>query len=457
MGWTHNATTHTFAAPRKPGQRGRAILRLRYLKQNKDAQNYQGHSYTWMAFDEAGNFPSPEPLDLLWACLRSAAGVPCVRRITGNPGGPGHTWLKSRYIEPSLPFQPFEWQPQPEARPDLKITSVFIPAKLDDNLILQQHDPGYENRIAAAGGSLLFKAWRYGDWDVIAGAAFDEWNRDVHVVRWNPPPTWKVAIGMDWGYRNYGWIGMAFLGPKKRVYWRKEWYFRKIPPERCGFMFGEMLKGWLAELQCSMPQYIALDEAAFAVTQGGKSIGALFQQGLTKSMKKLAPPVIPAPKGSGSRHARAQHFHEGLRWGPAVRNVDTGKDEVLPHLMPLHQFHPDCKNLIRTLPALPVDEKDLEDVDTDAEDHPYDGAGYLLLTHYLSASDAQASPAPSDLHPGIDAHGKRRKAPGEGPIDPALGPRAAQANPTATGLPTRQGERALGPSRRRWSRINPEE
>jgi hypothetical protein len=37
-----------------------------------------------------------------------------------------------------------------------------------------------------------------------------------------------------------------------------------------------------------------------------------------------------------------------------------------------------CRNLIRTIPALPYDKTRVEDVDTDAEDHAYDGLRYGL-------------------------------------------------------------------------------
>jgi hypothetical protein len=39
-----------------------------------------------------------------------------------------------------------------------------------------------------------------------------------------------------------------------------------------------------------------------------------------------------------------------------------------------------CPNLIRTLPALPFDEHDPEDVDTMSEDHAPDALRYALMT-----------------------------------------------------------------------------
>ena len=55
---------------------------------------YQGHSYTSVYIEEAGNFPSPVPVLKLFATLRSGANVPVGMRLTGNPGGPGHQWVR---------------------------------------------------------------------------------------------------------------------------------------------------------------------------------------------------------------------------------------------------------------------------------------------------------------------------------------------------------------------------
>ena len=51
----------------------------------------------------------------------------------------------------------------------------------------------------------------------------------------------------------------------------------------------------------------------------------------------------------------------------------------------LFQVFNNCKQTIRTLPALVYDEKHVEDIDTDGEDHIYDAIRYGLMEHIVSA------------------------------------------------------------------------
>lgn len=132
-------------------------LKLRFLAKDADAARYQGHSYTWVCVDEAGNFPSPDPIDKLRATLRSPHGVPAKLRITANPGGPGQAWVKQRYIDPARPFSPHYDDTTETLR-------VFIPSKLSDNPILDRMDPSYRRRLRSSGPAWLVQAWLEGDW-----------------------------------------------------------------------------------------------------------------------------------------------------------------------------------------------------------------------------------------------------------------------------------------------------
>ena len=82
-----------------------AVLYVRYLDRDQDADAYQGHDYTRVYVEEITQFASPRPIDKLKATLRSAAGVPCGFQATCNPSGPGHAWVKAaqgKIVDPTL-------------------------------------------------------------------------------------------------------------------------------------------------------------------------------------------------------------------------------------------------------------------------------------------------------------------------------------------------------------------
>ena len=155
-------------------------LKLRWLERDEDADNYQGHQYTWIGFDEVGIFPDPAPIDKLRATLRSTHRIQCVMRATANPGGVGHQWLKERYVLPATPLTPF-------FDAERRVWRVFIPSRLSDNKKLTENDPGYIDRLKSSGPPWLVRAWLEGDWDASAGDSFfieDILMRDGAPVAW---------------------------------------------------------------------------------------------------------------------------------------------------------------------------------------------------------------------------------------------------------------------------------
>jgi len=78
-----------------------ARITFRYLEHDDDVLEYRGHNYTWIGFDEPGNYRSGYVRDFMMMCPRSARVSEERLRIrgTGNPGGYGYKWLKKRFIE----------------------------------------------------------------------------------------------------------------------------------------------------------------------------------------------------------------------------------------------------------------------------------------------------------------------------------------------------------------------
>ena len=147
--------------------KGTATLQFRALEDKSDVYKFQGHQFTWIGFDELTQWPSDFWLEYLLTRLRSPHGVPCFLRAATNPGGVGHSWVKERYLIGRVPpMTPIRVKlPSGAVR-----TRIFIPAKLDDNKILMQNDPGYLDRLSSISDPLLRRALRDGDWDIFAGA-----------------------------------------------------------------------------------------------------------------------------------------------------------------------------------------------------------------------------------------------------------------------------------------------
>jgi hypothetical protein len=352
-----------------------AKLRFAYLERDADAENYQGHEFTRIYVEEATNFPSGETIAKLRACVRSTAGVQCGIRLTGNPGGPGHHWVKERYIKHGAYNVVTETEifdlPDGSSR-TATLDRVFIPAKISDNPKLLQNDPGYLMRLRQSGSAALVKAWLEGLWDSIEGGFFTEFSETLHVVHGNQaiPRHLTRFRAMDWGSArpfSIGWYaisdGKSLLGPlgdkmpRGALYKFQEWYGMIPGQPNKGIKLSANLvgRGVLArELPGQTTTYGVADPSIFA-NNGGPSIGEMM-------------------------------LVEGCYWLRADNARQPGWEQIRKRLSadpPLLYFNEDCDDTIRTLPFLQHDEKDLEDLDTEAEDHAADETRYACMSRAL--------------------------------------------------------------------------
>ncbi|MGM9937169.1 MAG: phage terminase large subunit, partial [Candidatus Ornithomonoglobus sp.] len=76
---------------------------------NKDSYyNYQGLSFSHIAFDELTHFTQEEYEYLISRNRADGEGLRVYMRATANPGGIGHGWVKERFItasEPGIPYK----------------------------------------------------------------------------------------------------------------------------------------------------------------------------------------------------------------------------------------------------------------------------------------------------------------------------------------------------------------
>lgn len=371
LGWSWKQKDRTWVVP------GGGRLKLRFLETDADAELYQGHEYTWQGFDEAGSWGSSKGIDRLAATLRSSKGVRCVRRLTANPGGPGHVWLRKRYILPSAPLTPFV--------SETGLRAVFIPSGMEDNPSL---GPEYERLVRSAtfGNEALWQAWRYGNWDIIAGAAFAEWSAEVHVMADHGAPAWWERVaGLDWGFRKGAAVYTA-VAPDGRLEVADDCVLERVDAETAGGLLARRWKpfGW--------PTWIVSSPDMWIGTGAGKTLRESFAAGWEK-VTGAPCPMMQGDQRPGQRRVKKILTHEALRWED-VRGPDG---LVQPWAMPRVRFHARCRYLIETIPALPVDKDHPEDdIDTTADDHGYDALGFVLAIRPPTSAESKGAAKPKD-------------------------------------------------------------
>lgn len=396
-----------------------ARLRFAYLESDNDAQAYQGHSYTRVYVEEMGTFANPEPIFKLMATLRSGAGVPCRFIATANPGGPGHSWIKARYIDPA----PLGMKIITESRFDdltkqnISSQRIFIPSKLTDNPYINNAD--YIARLYLSGNEELVKAWLKGDWNVLLGAFFPEFDVRKHVIRqFKIPKHWTRFMSMDWGTAtpfSVGWwtvvpdefdagleiykdqweaytgqsevTGIAYL-PKGAIIRYKEWYGSrgaesrtisttenmnvglKLTAEEVAKGINDREKDEPKDITTGRPKitYRVADPKMFT-WDSGPSISERMSN---------APYYVNLVKADNKRVPRA-----GAMGGwDILRARLKGDGEV-----PMIYFMENCTEAIRTLPLVEHDPLKLEDVNTDAEDHAPDEIRYACMSRPYSITN----------------------------------------------------------------------
>ncbi|MBN1125268.1 MAG: terminase family protein [Sedimentisphaerales bacterium] len=186
-GAIYNESQHRWVFPE-----GETLL-FRHAKRESDYWKYHGHEYPWIGWEELTNWPNDRLyLSMMSVCRSSHPGMPRHYRATCNPYGPGHNWVKARFIDPAprgVVVQDKEGRER-----------VCIHGSIWENQILLTNDPDYLKNLQAQGGARR-AAWLEGDWDIVAGGMFDDvWDRDVHVIEpFDIPATWRIDRSFDWG------------------------------------------------------------------------------------------------------------------------------------------------------------------------------------------------------------------------------------------------------------------
>lgn len=371
----YNISDHVWTFP------SGAKIYFGHMQHTKDKLKYQGRHFDFVGFDELTHFAYEEYEYMFSRTRSSAPGLRTYIRSTANPGGPGHPWVKERFITIAPPGTRVEQvtevrMPSGETMKMIK-DRVFIKSSVFDNPTLMGNNPGYVASLA-----MMDEAHRnallYGDWDSFSGQVFTEWRNDpkqyrtqqwTHVIEpFDIPKGWIVGRAYDFGYAkpfSVGWYAVDYEGCVYRI---RELYGCQEDKPNTGIM----------EDPAEQARMIREVEETDENLKGRRIIGI------------ADPSIFDRSRGDSIADIMQRH---GVYWNPGDNARLAGKMQYHYRMAfdkngrSMFYVFNTCKDFIRTIPSLVYDEKHVEDIDTTQEDHIYDECRYFLMEHMIARRD----------------------------------------------------------------------
>lgn len=359
---------------------------MTYLERDDDVMRYVGQAFTWIGVDELTQYATPFAWQFLKSRLRSSdpelQRSLCMRATT-NPGGPGHQWVKKMFVDPAVPGESF-WAKdldsgevltypkghEKEGQPLFR--RRFIPARLSDNPYLAEGGQ-YETSLLGLPEDQRKKLLE-GDWTIMEGAAFPEFNPNVHIVEpYEIPHEWRRFRCADFGYSSYSCVLWIAVDPNlEQLVVYKELYVSRKTGKELASLVKEKERG-------ERVSYGVLDSSLWH--QRGHWGPSIAEEMIAEGVRWK-----PSDRGHGSRTAGFNRLHELLKV-----DEQTGQPGIV--------FFENCRQIISDLPMLPRDPDGDDDIDPRyASDHSYDALRYGIMSRPRSGALEFYQPiyAPSD-------------------------------------------------------------
>lgn len=388
-------------------------LLFRHVKKNTDYEKFHGHEYPFIGWNELTKWPTSELYDLMMSTNRSSftpekhtpkkqdgtydtpdgkplPKIPLEIFSTTNPSGPGHNWVKRRFINCAKNGQVVKtksevFNPQQKKNVEITKTQVAIFGSYRENIFL---DPVYIASLneLTRNNTNLRKAWLEGSWDFTAGGAIDDlWDRNVHVVpRFKVPKEWFLNRSFDWGSSHPFSVGWWAEANGEEIEFDDG---RKWAPQRGSLI---QISEWYGTVEIGTNK--GLKTSAGDIAEGVKSREKSLMESAWVAEQPYGGPAdnqIDDVRESDVDSIAKKMSDKGIRWiksdkSPGSRRVGLQllRDRLESSTRgegPGIYFMQNCAASIETLPSLPRGEKDPDDVDTLSEDHVYDMARYRVL------------------------------------------------------------------------------
>ena len=368
-----------------------AQIHLCHCQLETDRRNYLGAEIHVLLIDELGMFTSII-YDYLRARVRKGAlvlpeGVDVVipKVMCGsNPGGIGHGFMKSRWIDPMPPFEIYQ-----APRDQGGMLRQFIPALMEDNTAVDDEERDeYELRLEGIGDPALARAMRFGDWSIVAGSMFDDvWDPNIHIIKpfsvgwWAESDGTEAMVPLDYEsldqlpHRKDEAHKVAFIQvPAGTLFRIDEWYgWNGNPNQGCRML--------AIDVALEMVERETVMGYPFDAGPADTGIWTDERGGcIADDMAELGIDWIKADKSPGSRKNG---------WERIRMYLQSATRRPMEHAG-VYVFNK-CRQIIRTLPILPRSDRNPEDINTDAEDHAADEFRYRITHESGAGSTARPS------------------------------------------------------------------
>jgi PBSX family phage terminase large subunit len=321
------------------------------FKTASDIDKYIGIEYDFMIVEELNQL-TEDKYTKLRGSLRTSRNDWRPRIYTSfNPGGIGHALVHNRYIRE-------------------KPNGVeFVGGTYKDNPFLNKEYIEYLESLPGA----LGRAWREGDFDQFEGQFFREFRRELHTCKpFIPRREIPKYGGVDWG-RVAPFVFLAALLDMVELEDGREfhriWVYKEIdgtdknPKEWAKAISDKVNLKEFVKIQCDTKMFSPGDDGSISIIDQFK-----------KAFDKLGYSHVPLKKTNKDRISGWSVVHDWLSIAP----------DGLPYLL----ITENCVDLINTLPQLVYDENNVEDVNTNGDDHWADALRYMLK--HIKWIDAKA-------------------------------------------------------------------
>lgn len=378
---------------------------FRVIDSADDYWDYHGQEFPFIGWNELTKWPSGELYDLMMSVNRSSylpakdgfygdpskpppPPIPLEVFSTTNSSGPGHGWVKRKFILPAeygelVKNTAMVYDPLLQKEREITKTQIAIFGSYKENPFLS---PEYILELQSIKDPNIREAWFKGSWNVTTGGALDDvFDHNWHVLpKFKIPSSWRVDRAMDWGSSTPYCIiwfaeangeeatlddGRIFCPPAGTLIAISELYGAKEFGTNKGLKHSSTT---VADLVNTREKMLVTNGSIQLIPFPGPAdnqISDVRESDVDTIEAKMSSRGVQwrrSDKSPGSRRNGLQLIRDRLEasklWdGPGLYFMQT------------------CPITIETLATIPRDKDKLDDVDTSAEDHAYDCVRYRVL------------------------------------------------------------------------------